>query len=75
MSTKAYAEQVRFWLQEEPLPLLPVRARAPARVRPARRLAAIIFRLTGYQTVYGLLLCSGIVNAGVGLFVLAWHFS
>ena len=33
MSTKAYAEQVRVWRQEEPLPLLPVMARAPARVR------------------------------------------
>ena len=75
MSTKAYAEQVRVWRQVEPLPLFPVRARAPARVRPAPSLAAIIFRLTGYQIVYGLLLCSGIVNAGVGLFVLAWHFS
>ena len=75
MSTKVYAEQVRVWRQEKPLPLLRVRARAPARVRPARSLAAIIFRLTGYQTVYGLLLCSGTMNAGVGLFVLAWHFS
>ena len=75
MSTKAYAEQVRVFPQEEPLPLLPVMARAPAQVRPARSLAAIIIRLIGYRTVYGLLLCSGIVNAGVGLFVLAWHFS
>ena len=77
MSTKAYAEQVRFYRQEEPLPLFPVRAtRAPARVRPARSLAAIMFRLTtGYETAYGLLLGSAVVNAGVGLFVLAWHFS
>ena len=75
MSTKAYAEQVRFYRQEEPLPLFPVRARAPARVRPARSLAAIMIRFTGYETAYGLLLGSAVVNAGIGLFVLAWHFS
>ena len=44
MSTKAYAEQVRVFPQEEPLPLLPVMARASNRA---------VATVTPYTTVAG----------------------
>ena len=74
MSTKAYAEQVRAWRQEKPLPLFSVMAR-PEPARPAWGLAAMTRRLSGAATAYLLVLAAGVVNAGMGLFALAWHFA
>ena len=74
MSTKAYAEQVRVWRQEKPLPLFSVIAR-PEPARPAWGLAAMTRRLSGYATAYWLVLSAGLVNAGVGWFALAWHLA
>ena len=74
MSTKAYAEQVRVWRQEKPLPLFSVIAR-PEPARPAWGLAAMTRRLSGAATAYLLVLAAGVVNAGIGLFALAWHFA
>ena len=71
MSTKAYAEQVRVWRQEKPLPLFSVIARP----EPAWGLAAMTRRLSGAATAYLLVLAAGVVNAGIGLFALAWHFA
>ena len=75
MTTKGYAEQVRSWRQEKPLPLFPVRARPPAGARPARSLPAMTRRLTGDATAYLLVLTVAVVNAGIGLFALARHFA
>ena len=74
MTTKAYAAQVRTWRPEKPLPLFPVRAR-PEPARPARSLPAMTRRLSGHATAYLLVLTAGVVNAGIGLFALAWHLA
>ena len=69
MSTKAYATQVIWRPHEKLMPLLPVRA-MPERARPS-----MTRRLSGYATAFWLVSALGMVDAGIGMFALAWHFA